>query len=391
MIDLHEVLSDVLDKYNACKADGFKDSLLARKITNEYKDALKSLIHDPWKIVDASAGKGNFADVPWFLVSDTRITKSAQEGIYLVYLFKKDGTGVYLSLNQGWTFFKNSMGSVSSARGGIEKASAKMRGFLDSEDRGILNNRLETRIDLAVDKGDELGLGYERGNVYATYYSADDLPDEDTLESDFDAFLDMYDRLLGKIGVSESMKEGEALHLYEEIAASCAVFDGSFEGACADRNTYANAGSDAFIGRDAVEYEPAKGLIVETEPDDADAVADEKITSQSIDSVIQYERRLLRNGTTNHLANRVVRAAAADAYDVRSVESEDGEDISPLYIVVKATRGPIGTPIGMTQTELEFSARHPEEFRLYRVYGITETGAEGHYVLNGDVSNYLNR
>ena len=389
MNSLHEVFSSVLDEYNNCKADGFKGNPLVRKITNEYKDALSSFIHDPWKNVDASAGKGNFADVPWFLVSDKRITKTAQNSIYLVYLFKKDGTGVYLSLNQGWTFFKNSMGSISSARDGIGKASEKMRGFLDKDDSVIPSNRLETKIDLAVDLTDELGLGYERGNVYATYYSADNLPDDDVLKSDLDDYLGMYDRLLKKIGVNEDMGEGDALPLYEDIAKSCAVFDGTFDGACADRTIYQGTGSEDFIGRNNTEYVPDKGLIIESEQEGVDLVADEKITSQSIDAVVKYEKRLLSNGITNHLANRVVRSSTGSGYDVQSFESEDGFDESPCYIVVKATRGPIGTPIKMTKAEFDLSARHPNEFKLYRVYGITEASAEGYYLLDGDVRRYM--
>ena len=171
-----------------------------------------------------------------------------------------------------------------------------MRGFLDKDDSVIPSNRLETKIDLAVDLTDELGLGYERGNVYATYYSADNLPDDDVLKSDLDDYLGMYDRLLKKIGVNEDMGEGDALPLYEDIAKSCAVFDGTFDGACADRTIYQGTGSEDFIGRNNTEYVPDKGLIIESEQEGVDLVADEKITSQSIDAVVKYEKRLLSNG-----------------------------------------------------------------------------------------------
>ncbi|MDI5789132.1 DUF3578 domain-containing protein [Bacillus licheniformis] len=37
------------------------------------------------------------------------LTTSATRGYYIVYLFSADGSGVYVSLNQGWTYFKESM------------------------------------------------------------------------------------------------------------------------------------------------------------------------------------------------------------------------------------------------------------------------------------------
>src|SRR5690606_14582516 len=56
------------------------------------------------KIV-GSAGRGNFAEIPHICGFDLGITKSAQEGYYIVYLFSADSKRVYLSLNQGWTSF----------------------------------------------------------------------------------------------------------------------------------------------------------------------------------------------------------------------------------------------------------------------------------------------
>jgi len=41
---------------------------------------------------------------------DKNITQSTQYGLYMVYLFKRDMTGFYLSLNQGITFFEKEYG-----------------------------------------------------------------------------------------------------------------------------------------------------------------------------------------------------------------------------------------------------------------------------------------
>ncbi len=51
--------------------------------------------------VAASAGAGNWAAVPWIAFLDSRETGSIQKGVYCVYLFREDMSGVYLTLNQG--------------------------------------------------------------------------------------------------------------------------------------------------------------------------------------------------------------------------------------------------------------------------------------------------
>ena len=53
--------------------------------------------------------QGNKTQFPWIAIMDKNITQSIQYGLYMVYLFKRDMTGFYLSLNQGITFFEKSM------------------------------------------------------------------------------------------------------------------------------------------------------------------------------------------------------------------------------------------------------------------------------------------
>ena len=51
-------------------------------------------------------GQGNKTQYSWIAKMGKNITQSTQYGLYIVYLFKRDMTGFYLSLNQGITFFK---------------------------------------------------------------------------------------------------------------------------------------------------------------------------------------------------------------------------------------------------------------------------------------------
>jgi 5-methylcytosine-specific restriction protein A len=53
-------------------------------------------------LIEGSVGKGLMSETPWLALFDKTITKSAQSGYYVVYLFTSDFKGVYLSLGVGW-------------------------------------------------------------------------------------------------------------------------------------------------------------------------------------------------------------------------------------------------------------------------------------------------
>ena len=55
----------------------------------------------PNLLVRYGTGMGNVANVPWVAILDGRETKTTTKGIYVVFLFKADMTGLYLTLNQG--------------------------------------------------------------------------------------------------------------------------------------------------------------------------------------------------------------------------------------------------------------------------------------------------
>lgn len=59
---------------------------------------------------------GKWTDVPWTAVFDTRITSSAQKGVYIANLLNKDTKGLFLTLNQGTTDVAQEGGSGSEGK-----------------------------------------------------------------------------------------------------------------------------------------------------------------------------------------------------------------------------------------------------------------------------------
>ena len=98
----------VLDSYHTVTDDNFAGniimSLLREEIPNNIKD---SNILDLEKfMLKGSGGQSKPALIPWVAIFNSSITKKAARGLYLVFLLKADMSGMYLSLNQGFTYFK---------------------------------------------------------------------------------------------------------------------------------------------------------------------------------------------------------------------------------------------------------------------------------------------
>lgn len=143
---------------------------LERLVTVDGPNAIRAMFPEATAVV-GRAGIGVAADVPWIAVFPPGGT-SAQAGTYLVYLFARDGTSVYLSLNQG----------TESLRGGkppLEKRCLDVRTILG--DRAA-DTRLLRDIDLRSTA--QRPQRYEAGSAIALQYVAVDVLTGDDLLSD---------------------------------------------------------------------------------------------------------------------------------------------------------------------------------------------------------------
>ena len=134
---------------------------------------------------------GNWATVPWIALMDQRETKTTQHGVYVVYLFRADMSGVYLTLNQGVTKLKKSM-KRSQAREELRRRAESIRPLVaDLTESGF---KLDNQIDLSA--RNTIGADYEYSTIAYKLYEATKVPDDSTLAADLDRVLDAYDKYL---------------------------------------------------------------------------------------------------------------------------------------------------------------------------------------------------
>ncbi len=140
-----------------------------------------------------SLGQGNWARIPWFAFLDSRETDSTQRGVYPVYLFRQDGSGVYLTLAQGVTEPKNQLGTPAAHEALKRKADALREFCPGLSSQGFA---LDGKIDLRSDPG--IGRDYEVSVAAHKLYEQGAVPDDAELVADLDAMLHAYETYLSE-------------------------------------------------------------------------------------------------------------------------------------------------------------------------------------------------
>lgn len=141
-----------------------------------------------------SVGKGSWAHVPWIALLDSRETHSTQNGVYPVYLFREDLSGIYLALNQGIGRLKDDLGAFESRRVLHDRAERLLRetpAINVLKESGFL---MDKKIDLHGSAG--LVKDYEASTVSYKLYGRDEIPNDRDLLVDLEHVLCAYDRYI---------------------------------------------------------------------------------------------------------------------------------------------------------------------------------------------------
>ncbi len=196
---ISQQLAAVLDTqkhYSSDNTPKMKKRLQALKnATSELKtlEAGQPTLHKLlWQPKD---GTGRKARIPWIRLYDKKASPKPTQGWYIVFLFRSDGTGVYLSLNQGTQIWKPNGDLLSQPLDEIEKRAQQARRSLIA--RGLLPDQTKEPMDLRDPMGGrKLGEAYTRGDVEHAFYGRDELPDDATLTRDLLRLVAAYGALI---------------------------------------------------------------------------------------------------------------------------------------------------------------------------------------------------
>ena len=108
-----DLLRTFLREFAKARSEPFQKTVALWNAMSDVKTRIQqfpALKSCPDLLVSISVGQGNWATVPWIALLNTRITKSTQEGIYIVYLIATELDRIFLTLNQGTTNLVRELG-----------------------------------------------------------------------------------------------------------------------------------------------------------------------------------------------------------------------------------------------------------------------------------------
>ena len=228
MAELKELLIKVLENYKEeVKLPYPGNGKMKKLIGVELPDKLKTIIIDTRKILlfKGGIGKGQWATVPWIAVLDKNLTTTVSKGVYIVYLFCADGSGVYLTLNQGTGGIKESRILPDHEITRNEYLS-KAHG-LDNFSKGVLEpNSLKGKTNPRA-------KAYEQASILWKYYSIENLRtklSEEILENDLKDLIKIYtnEKIQGKKIIYNNNQKFNYNNFYEDLFKSRYKFNKYF-------------------------------------------------------------------------------------------------------------------------------------------------------------------
>ena len=154
--------------------------------THELKDSISIFIQEFEHFkCRASAGAGNWAEIPWISFLNDRITNTTQKGVYPVILFPTHGEGFYLSINQGTSFTEPKLS---------KKEKEKSEKLIRKKIWDQFDLPKWSRDELKLDSSTSLGRSYERPNIYSKYYEVGSI-DKDGFFKDLIKTLEVCDSI----------------------------------------------------------------------------------------------------------------------------------------------------------------------------------------------------
>jgi hypothetical protein len=336
--------------------------ILKHDILNFFKEKIKKELK-----VSASIGQGRSAEVPWVAIFDPQRTRTATEGIYLVYLIKEDCSGMYLSLNQGITTFnqlyKSSMCDFA------EKVALKIRKELN------LTGNLYSNEKISLSKKAKKSWrvkGYERANIVSKYYDFEQIKYADLL-NDLENYLELY------LNINKFVPydyRDFVKNVIEETDPSIIDIGDTYEETnrvIQHRDLKLNYNEPNKNQTKKFEFFQSK-IIRKTDYLNK-VIKDHQTGLEGEAWVYRHEKERLKKLGQAKLAKKVRWASKISdnlGYDIESFDEIEGF-FEKIFIEVKTTIKQSDEPFYVSKNELNVSKLRGKNYRLLRVYDATST------------------
>ena len=368
-VNLHSYLKEVLEQYGSQRNEPFEDNELAKFIRENAEGAIpKNLFPREEYKIHSSCGQGKWAEIPWVAVFYKDLSESAQKGYYIVYLFRADGKGVYVSLNQGYTHFTQLFKSKE-AKGKIEKVSkywhANLNFLSNKNDHGFTVDP----IDLKPKNKRGLPEGYELGNICSKFYSMDKFSSISNKEllKDLEYLKMMFTELRGLMSpinfedFNNNILENVLLEDLEIriIKKGLSVNKLGKKVSIPTGLSLSKTKSDPKIVK--------KDYVKELERNTKQGVEAERLVLNLEIERAKGDPELRQN--VDDIEHVALNEGDGLGYDIKSIYFDRVTNkVKPFYIEVKATIGGINSPFYLSANEKRVAEEKGKEYSIYRLF-----------------------
>jgi len=181
----------ILSRYSRAATQSFGKSNPLWATFETVADALRSApeVHRFKNVVFRwSVGQGRWAIVPWIAALDSRETTKTSEGVYVIYLFRGDMTGVYITLDQGTI----SMGEGRGRNALLRERAAKLRG----RSKALETAGFDVRAGIDLRSKARAIRSYEESTAAFKLYERGSVPSDNVILADLAAALSVYSKLV---------------------------------------------------------------------------------------------------------------------------------------------------------------------------------------------------
>ncbi|MGX7043473.1 MrcB family domain-containing protein [Leuconostoc holzapfelii] len=356
-MSIRKILETVLYNYVEETNNEFKDNRIAKLLRSGLRTAVSNDLITGNIITKGSAGRGKWATAPWIAIFDAEISTSAAKGFDIVYLFSPDMSRVYLSLNQGWTFFNENYGN------NAEKTIKKVASYWQNTLANRTDRMTIDPIDLtsALPRKNNLVTGYELGNIFSIKYERDNLPKDDQLLTDLKDMLFCLNEIKSDLINENDFKQNIDFILTQDLNLNPRLSNNSI------KKIAKKLPDVTLIEESSLKETDKKGRKIDyvtlQKQNSMIGFLGEKI-------VLNYEQRKLKEYPSLSEKIKHVSQTRGDGlgFDILSFNTEGQE----IYIEVKTTSQGKSAPFYMSDNEVNFAKKHPDNYVIYRVYNFTD-------------------
>ena len=192
-LGIRDGIEQILDEYGRARSGQFGSTAEVWATFESLNDAFSTsppVISRPTLSARWSAGRGNWARIPWIAFLDARETRTTQSGVYPVLLFREDLSGAYLTLAQGVT--EPGRAGRAGMVAHLESVAFEVR--RQSPELRAAGFQLDSAVDLRTTAN--LGRNYEHSVIAHKLYEKGRVPGDDEILSDLEAVLIASDRYI---------------------------------------------------------------------------------------------------------------------------------------------------------------------------------------------------